>query len=1129
MRIRRRVAKAVFWGLVLCVSILAGGLWFAYWYMTDSESIARLIREHAIRYFPDSVLVPDRVRPRLLAGEVVFHQLQLRQQIGGLSFETMRIPWLHIRINPRKLLQGQLEVRNVEVVQPTLRLCRRRDGTWNLQGLIADPWPAPWIETPPISIRGATLELTPEEEPTATPVTAPASPALSSLTSGATIISVSGSGREPGAPLSSSPSPSPSPAPAKTGNGGSRSPAILRDVELKIEGTKDGVGRLKFEGSARGDMFDRLTLKGMIDMITGSVTLDGQLSGLTLSNTLRRRIPRELRPAVQAMALNNGVVDLELNHFRFDPAAAPGSRLHYQALVRLREGVWECPKLPFPVNDLSAMIGIEDGMVTITHAQGSNGLTILRADGTLGIDDPTHRPLDLRVHLIDLELDQRLRDRTPSEYDDLWDVFQPRGRVNADVHAVRGRAGQPVELSANVLCRDVAGVYRHFQYPLDHLTGQLTLEKKLLTVNLQTLVGGQPVRLKGTIRNPGVDAVVDLDILAESLPIDDVLRKAMAPDVRKVVDQFHPKGVVKAHATVNREPTPGADARPEGLLAINAEIDLRAGCEITWDGLPYPIRNLSGRLVVHPDQWVFQNMRGKNGQADITANGRVQKLRLPKLRNGDDPLKIDVHLQADKLPFSDELKAALPPAWRKSWRTINPSGACDVEAEVHVAPGRPEHTHIVITPLPESNARLEVSRSPQPPIDPGGIIELPMDAVRGRFVFDDGWVTMHDVNFNFRGAPVKFTVGTVFVQDTGQFELKVENLWIEGIRFDTDLRKKMPPLMSQFARKLDDGRTFRARGDLQIGWSGEKDVPARCEWKNTLVVFNDNTLITGIPLEHIQGQLDQVSGWSNGVVLQVQGILKLASVSLLGQQITQLESPFHIQNGVARLDSVSAKYLGGEILARDACWIRLDATPRYHAALSLQGAKLEEYARTIPGRQSYRGNISAQIELNGRGNDVRNLDGRGEAHITKGDLGELPPVLLLAKVINSFANMIIATPDRPRTPGKTAFDSADVAFTIAHGATTFDPIKFTGNAFSLQGQGTMDPQGNLDLRLRVLWGRDRFHFPLVSDFTREASTPFLIARVQGTPAYPRPDIETFPLFSELLKKIARDRAERQPQ
>ena len=78
----------------------------------------------------------------------------------------------------------------------------------------------------------------------------------------------------------------------------------------------------------------------------------------------------------------------------------------------------------------------------------------------------------------------------------------------------------------------------------------------MLAVDLQTVKGGQPVRLTGTIKNPGVDAVVKLDIQAEAIPIDDALKNAMPPDVRKVVDQFNPSGVVKAHATVFRKPLP---------------------------------------------------------------------------------------------------------------------------------------------------------------------------------------------------------------------------------------------------------------------------------------------------------------------------------------------------------------------------------------------------------------------------------------------------------------------------------------------------------------------------------------------------------------------------------------------
>ena len=63
------------------------------------------------------------------------------------------------------MLRGELDVREVDVVQPTLRLCQRPDGTWNLQGLLADPWPGPWLDkTPPILIQNGTVELVCRED-----------------------------------------------------------------------------------------------------------------------------------------------------------------------------------------------------------------------------------------------------------------------------------------------------------------------------------------------------------------------------------------------------------------------------------------------------------------------------------------------------------------------------------------------------------------------------------------------------------------------------------------------------------------------------------------------------------------------------------------------------------------------------------------------------------------------------------------------------------------------------------------------------------------------------------------------------------------------------------------------------
>jgi hypothetical protein len=260
------------------------------------------------------------------------------------------------------------------------------------------------------------------------------------------------------------------------------------------------------------------------------------------------------------------------------------------------------------------------------------------------------------------------------------------------------------------------------------------------------------------------------------------------------------------------------------------------------------------------------------------------------------------------------------------------------------------------------------------------------------------------------------------------------------------------------------------------------------------------------------------------VTFEVDGTLNLESVSVLGQQITKVQSPFSIRQGIARLVSVQGRFLKGDFWGED-CWVTLDANPHYHARLSIRGAQLREYALTVSGHQSYQGSIAAWFDLNGWGTDVRNLQGSGEAHITQGDLGELPPLLRVAKLLPAVLSMPLT--DRPRTTGKTAFDSANVVFTIAQGLTTFDPIKFTGNAFSLQGKGTMNPHGTLDLQLSVLLGRDRFHIPFFSDLTREASTPILIVTVAGTPSYPQYKIEYLPFFYDLLKAVGRSRGERQ--
>ena len=117
------------------------GLWLAYSYATDSATLAAAIRREAPKYLPKSRVTVERARVRPLVGEVSLANLLVWQTIDNREFLAIRGPWVYIRNDFSEVWHGRFVPREVIVAQPKLRLARRKDGSWNLQGLLADPWP----------------------------------------------------------------------------------------------------------------------------------------------------------------------------------------------------------------------------------------------------------------------------------------------------------------------------------------------------------------------------------------------------------------------------------------------------------------------------------------------------------------------------------------------------------------------------------------------------------------------------------------------------------------------------------------------------------------------------------------------------------------------------------------------------------------------------------------------------------------------------------------------------------------------------------------------------------------------------------------------------------------------------
>ncbi len=320
MSLRRKLHKLLKWSFFLTLTVVVGGSGAAYYYVTDSDNLAELVRREAPKYLPTCQVDVAKVRVRPFGGEVTLNHLLVRELEEDTPGPMVaRSPWIQIRFDPWAMIKGRFEPREVTVAKPTIRLRRRPNGEWNVQGLLANPWPGPiGGATPPITIQEGTIELIEE---------------------GAS------------APL-----------------------MLLRDVLIKIPASPGSAVPLGFELTAKGEagLFDRVHVDGTIDPTTGRVSLKaGELVHLTLSKGLRDHLPMELGKALGQAGLDGGEIDAGLSSLTFDPQATP--KLHYQASARLRRGLRKCARLPYPVSDISIVLEAKDGELTIVSAHGIDG------------------------------------------------------------------------------------------------------------------------------------------------------------------------------------------------------------------------------------------------------------------------------------------------------------------------------------------------------------------------------------------------------------------------------------------------------------------------------------------------------------------------------------------------------------------------------------------------------------------------------------------------------------------------------------------------------------------------------------------------------------------------------------
>ena len=367
--------------------------------------------------------------------------------------------------------------------------------------------------------------------------------------------------------------------------------------------------------------------------------------------------------------------------------AGPEQPLVYDIHCTLRHGKLHHPRLPLPLDELSATLHCADGRLQLEELSARSGAVEIRgaASGTLPAlaDD-----FEARLSVQHLDLSDKLGDQLPDKLRPVYEMFKLSGPATLQLACAR-RSGEWIDLSdgtpshAALRPEDVSMCFSKFPYLLEHLTGVLdyTLSDRHLRVDVAGRAGTQPVLIKGTWQGEGPAALVNFDIQGNGVAIDEALLKALPEGPQKLARSFHATGKadIKAHIRHDR----GAGAA-EFRNEYHAQIH---DATLLWDAFPYPLEQVRGILDIYAKHWEFREFHATHHDGQLEAHGQSTQTRAA---DGSNVQGIALEITGRELALDDDLRQGLGPmpGLLKAWDNFRPQGRLNFVAAVNHPTGQ---------------------------------------------------------------------------------------------------------------------------------------------------------------------------------------------------------------------------------------------------------------------------------------------------------------------------------------------------------------------------------------------------------------------------------------------------------
>jgi hypothetical protein len=702
-----------------------------------------------------------------------------------------------------------------------------------------------------------------------------------------------------------------------------------------------------------------------------------------------------------------------------------------------------------------------------------------------------------------------------------FNQYNPSGTIDIDLQA----SGNPERLNegkieGKVTCKDVALCDRNFPYTVEHLTGQVELTEK--SAKLNSIVGHHgavELVLNGWAKDFGPDYKYNLQITSDNMLLDKDLYDAINREEQKFWSEFSPSGMAAtSYSRVRQSPTDERSVLAVQLLDVEGR----------YAGFGYPLKNMTGKLVVADNNMILSDVVSQWGGRRITINGKVGFGR------GTSP-SYDIVAKGEDIPLDATLEAALPAAQKEFYNQFETEGLVDATVKVVSTGGKDIASAFTAEVFPKKSS-LKAKALP-----------ILVNEVEGRVVFRPDMIDIEQLEGHYKGGTVTFS-GLVWSAGNKGEPGYCLSMRAKKVELSDDLADALPESLGTMLGRLRPGGEVNLVADVSRNADGNcgpnrlviecldntidcnllpyalHDISGKIVITQSHIVLEDITArashtIRGSPIESVMRvagsvALSEANGTSEGMRVMA------GDVSFSGENVRFKNKSLSKVDTVLRYDSELGQWLSkyfvadfydGKMIGK----LQFNKSDKggvdYLLEASVAGADLKKFLSDTdkevrPDEHYSTGSISGWVSVIGSFVDGNIRLGRCRMKITDMQVGKRSPLANLLAVL------------KLTEPSDYAFDQMTVDAYIQDNKMFIRQLDLSGKSVAFYGSGWLDLKTD-DIKM-TLTARGRRLAPanpsIWQSLTEGLSRAVMRVEVKGKISDPQIKTMPLPVIKETL-------------